>query len=256
MTDQATGPEQLGHNGDNQMSLLLAGKIETIKTNVATLISRLSSARATKLDNLDATIASRAAAATALSTAVWTGTKAGYIDQSVSSVVTALGTVGDLVPTSDICPDIDSNYRRANLGTFLALASTNRAVLGAQLIESTYGTTLTTSWADALSLTGPGVIDFLAVIRSGAASEIDINIRLMVDGVNVCEVSPGWTTAADNNSGYCLIGDMLWDASGAAPLYGGINYRPIRFATSLALQVSCATGTSVDNIITVRRSYT
>jgi hypothetical protein len=47
---------------------------------VKTLIDRLTSTRATNLDNLDAAITTRAAAATALSSATWTGTRAGYID--------------------------------------------------------------------------------------------------------------------------------------------------------------------------------
>ena len=47
---------------------------------VKTLIDRLTSTRATNLDNLDAAITTRAAASTALSSATWTGTRAGYID--------------------------------------------------------------------------------------------------------------------------------------------------------------------------------
>ena len=43
-------------------------------------------ARMLKLDNLDATVASRAPSSTALSSATWTGTKAGYLDAAVSSV--------------------------------------------------------------------------------------------------------------------------------------------------------------------------
>ena len=46
----------------------------------------LTDARMLKLDNLDATVASRAPSATALSTATWTGTIAGRIDASISSV--------------------------------------------------------------------------------------------------------------------------------------------------------------------------
>jgi len=45
----------------------------------------------TKLANLDATVSSRAAASTALSTATWTNTKAGYLDAAVSSIGGAIG---------------------------------------------------------------------------------------------------------------------------------------------------------------------
>lgn len=48
---------------------------------VTTLLSRLTSARATNLDNLDATTSSRAAAATALSSATYTSARAGYLDK-------------------------------------------------------------------------------------------------------------------------------------------------------------------------------
>lgn len=51
-----------------------------------TLIDRLTSTRAANLDNLDAAISTRAAASTALSTATWTATKAGYLDMAISGV--------------------------------------------------------------------------------------------------------------------------------------------------------------------------
>jgi hypothetical protein len=51
-----------------------------------TLTDRLSSGRATALDNLDAAITTRAAASTALSNATWTNTKAGYLDAAISSI--------------------------------------------------------------------------------------------------------------------------------------------------------------------------
>lgn len=75
-----------------------------IFNSIATLLSRLSAARAgyldnlnqfagsyftasrgAKLDNLDAAITSRAVATTALSNATWTDTKAAYLDAAISS---------------------------------------------------------------------------------------------------------------------------------------------------------------------------
>ncbi len=47
---------------------------------VKTLVDRLTSTRATNLDNLDAAITTRAAASTALSSTTWTGARAGYLD--------------------------------------------------------------------------------------------------------------------------------------------------------------------------------
>lgn len=55
--------------------------LDLVKTFVDDLETRLTLARAGKLDNLDALISSRAAAATALSTATWTAARAAYLDQ-------------------------------------------------------------------------------------------------------------------------------------------------------------------------------
>ena len=51
---------------------------------LGSLAGRITSARADKLDNLDATIASRAAASTALSKLTWTDAKAVYLDASIA----------------------------------------------------------------------------------------------------------------------------------------------------------------------------
>ena len=50
-----------------------------------TLLDRLTAARATKLDNLDTAITTRAPSSTALSTATWTATRAGYLDGPISN---------------------------------------------------------------------------------------------------------------------------------------------------------------------------
>lgn len=60
----------------------LPGKIKT-------LLDRLTATRAGLLDNLNATISSRAAASTALSNSIWTNTKAGYLDAPISSIPSA-----------------------------------------------------------------------------------------------------------------------------------------------------------------------
>ncbi len=51
-----------------------------------TLLDRLTSLRAIRIDNLDNTITSRAPASTALSTAYWTNARAGYLDNLASAV--------------------------------------------------------------------------------------------------------------------------------------------------------------------------
>lgn len=56
-----------------------------VPAQLKTLLDRLTATRATKLDNLNDTVTSRAPASTALSTATWSATKAGYVDTTISS---------------------------------------------------------------------------------------------------------------------------------------------------------------------------
>jgi len=78
---------------------------------VKTLLDRLTATRAGNLDNLNTPVSSRAAAATALSTANWTNTRAGNLDRldttvasraAQSSVDTLLTRVPSIIPMSPI----------------------------------------------------------------------------------------------------------------------------------------------------------
>lgn len=71
----------------------MIGLLASIKSGITTLTGRLTSTRAGYLDNLDAAMSTRAPASTALSSATWTGTKAGYLDAPISGVL-ALAYVG------------------------------------------------------------------------------------------------------------------------------------------------------------------
>ena len=64
------------------------------------LIDRITSTRASNLDNLDGAVSSRAPASTALSSSVWTGTKAGYVDTAISGRASQSSV--DAIPTSPI----------------------------------------------------------------------------------------------------------------------------------------------------------
>ena len=66
-----------------------------IPGKMGTLLSRITDARAVKLDNLDTTVSSRAPSSTALSNATWTNARAGYLDNIAGGVPpasTALST--------------------------------------------------------------------------------------------------------------------------------------------------------------------
>lgn len=62
----------------------LLGVPGKLKTIIDYLAANLSTVRAAKIDNLDAAISTRAAAATALSSATWTATLASYLDGPIS----------------------------------------------------------------------------------------------------------------------------------------------------------------------------
>lgn len=71
-----------------------------VPAKLETLLSRITATRAANLDNLDTTISSRAPSSTALSNAVWTGTKAGYLDVGITSRASQASV--NLIPTSQI----------------------------------------------------------------------------------------------------------------------------------------------------------
>jgi hypothetical protein len=95
---------------------LLLNSLATLKT----LSDRLTNAA--NLDNADAAITTMAPANTALSTGIWTGTKAGYLDESVTTVAsqTSANTAASVLVTNM------DNY----LSTLLA------GILGARNIQT------------------------------------------------------------------------------------------------------------------------
>lgn len=82
------------------MSDFLLGVPGKLKTVIDYLTTNLSIARSAKIDNLDTTLSSRAAGSTALSTAVWTNTRAGLLDGVVRSIQTGESTT--LFPVSGL----------------------------------------------------------------------------------------------------------------------------------------------------------
>lgn len=63
----------------------MVGLILSIFAKIKDLLDRLTVARANKLDNLNTTLSSRAPASTAVSSNIWTNTKAGHLNTSLSS---------------------------------------------------------------------------------------------------------------------------------------------------------------------------
>jgi len=120
------------------------GKLATIYTHLTT---HLGSTRAAKIDNLDAAISTRSAAATALSTATWTGTRAGYLDNlndggipgTVKSIQTDVfyATTGTVAGTGE-----DDQYKDI---TITSVTTAKSVVTIQPIIDPTYGPVATTA---------------------------------------------------------------------------------------------------------------
>lgn len=108
------------------MSAFLLGVPGKLKT----LIDRLTSTRAGNLDNLDAAITTRAPSATALSSATWTGTKAGYLDAAISSRLDAavVSAQSGKVDTNTLSAGTADEFRYVDV-TLSAVASVAKCLV-------------------------------------------------------------------------------------------------------------------------------
>ena len=106
----------------------MIGFFAGVPGKLATLLARLSSARAILLDNLDAAITTRAPSSTALTSATWTNARAAkldYLDAAISGITTMIQSVqyGTLTwgtntaPTASISSVVVAKSVLINLGT-------------------------------------------------------------------------------------------------------------------------------------------
>jgi hypothetical protein len=106
----------------------MIGALIGLPGKIKTLLDRLTATRAGLLDNLDAAMTTRAAASTALSTATWSATKAGYLDVAISSRLSAAvksiqtGYRGGALASSGTGEDL--YYADITLGTAVTVAKT------------------------------------------------------------------------------------------------------------------------------------
>lgn len=148
------------------MSAFLYGVPGKLKT----LIERLTSTRVAKIDNLDATVSSRAAASTALSNGVWTDGRAEALDNLVHEWDPILSPPIGLVPSSPGKSD------GQNVTTFML-----DKVSGLEK-----GSTSSTSFVDVVNYAGGGVLEFCAL--AATHGEI-VYLRLIVDGNTLADIS-------------------------------------------------------------------
>lgn len=200
----------------------MSGALKSIPGLIQTVIDRLTSTRAANLDNLNATITSRAAAATALSNAVWTDALAGF-----------LATVARGRPP--IANGITARNYLSNLNSVAYWSITGAAT------QNISGNTL----IDVVNYTGAGLLELCAV-HNGASGPSAPQIVITRDGVVEYDgTGPG--TAAYNVS----------NLVGAASLTGGLSGSGFslalterEFTASLRIQMKAgATGSMTSAVV-------
>lgn len=204
-----------------QTGLATSAAQTTAQTDLTTLTGRLTSGRATLLDNLDAAITSRAAAATALTTAVWTGARAALLDfldvllSSRAAASTALSTVQWTNARATLQDNLDATVSsRAVAATALSTVQWTNTRAG--LVDN-LDTAVTTRAAAATALstaqwtnTRAGLVDHLDAdvsTRAAAATAVSsVNFTAAragyLDNLNIGGnvASSAETTAIQNNT--------------------------------------------------------
>jgi hypothetical protein len=117
----------------------------------------------------------------------------------------------------------------------------------------------TTAWVDLVSLTGPGVIQFLALWEASSTEGKFFGLRIVIDGTPVIDVTDAWSgnISASVDSGYIPIGSVFWDNVGDVPLSGVVpgDLENIPYASSFQVQVNCTTTASATVIKALYRAY-
>lgn len=94
------------------------------------------------------------------------------------------------------------------------------------------------SFTDWINITGPGVMQFLAIYCSvNGGDNDDPSFQLLIDGNTVIPSYVGWSSSTELHDGYVLVGEWIPAATGGVPEYGGLVLEPIPFETSFILQI-------------------
>lgn len=204
------------------MSAFLYG----IPGKLKTLIDRLTSARAAKLDNLDTTVGSRAPASTALSNAVWTDDLAGNIADGVREWDPILQPPIGLVPAS---PGQSTNVTTLQLGNISGLEKTD---------------TSSTSFEDIVNYAGGGVLEFCAL----AIYQELCYLKLIVDGTTLADIS--LDPSSSNWAAKAVAGLYLNTSS-----YTTIALSQIPFRESLVIQARVSSSGTASVYYKYRKAY-
>lgn len=197
----------------------MLGFLAGLPGKLKTLTDRLTSGRAANLDNLDATMTSRAAASTALSNATWT-----------DALAAKLLAMKQRPPTSYI----------GNGNVFVSIPTD---IIGATLAYS--GAMTANTLKTLVSHTGAGVLNLVAIKTSVTAVQT-LRVKVTLDGVVV--VDPGATTSTSlaGNIGIVPVGSVAGFFDGT---YNQASVIPAKLAYNSSLLVEIASSASATDYL-------
>lgn len=193
------------------------------------LTDRLTSARATKLDNLNATVSSRAAASTALTNVVWSDARAAKLDTAAleASPLLSAPIVSGVVPQAPTAVTIAS---------YTDVYTKNSGLEHLGVISTTY--------VNSVNYTGKGVLEFAAAQNETSAGTTTMQIT--IDGIVII----GPATVAGIGGGSANVAAMV----GAINSSAFVSLSAIPFKTSLKIEIKVTSGSTGRSFIKYRKS--
>lgn len=201
------------------------GPLRGLPGQIATLLARLTSGRASALDHLDADISTRAPASSAVSSATWTSALAAFLA---------------LVQKPPVASGLINSPRE-----FASAGGTIVEMGYSDLIQSS--TSASSSFVDAVNYSGAGVLQAVWLNRAQNATPDACTIEVIVDGATVLS----YTTAAGSaNFTYatCVVGGVqrYSDGTNYYVLPGAMDDIP--FTTSLQIKRKNSSGNATHSV--------
>lgn len=205
------------------MSLFLAGvpgKLAKLVTRLAPsgYAQTLTDARVSALDNLNATVSSRAPSSTALSSAMWTDTKAGYLDAAISSA--------KIKPQANFIRDL------AVTTSVVAVGAGRAEGIGSPY---TAGALSAGVYSPLLDITTAGYLWMVVTYRESSFSSATLSTRITIDG-------DVWDVVTDTGGSTALTGHVahgVMSGTDAAPVLVPMM---VRFSASLKVEIASSVG--------------
>ena len=206
------------------MSIFLNGVPGRLKTLIDRLVpsgsaETLTDTRLANLDDLDAAVSTRAPSATALSTATWTGTKAGYLDAAISSVKMK-GQVNMVRDTTWTSTAVETAAASDGLGAKYNAPATMNAG----------------QYYELLSVTAAGWLYLVVTARNTSFSSGTLSTRITIDG-DVWDVitDTGTATAGYGHVAHGAMSDVV------------ITPIATRFDTSVKVEIASSVAQSTSS---------